>query len=53
VNFILKPGTGEEPRITLSLANVPLSEALRYVAQLAGYEILADDHAITLRATGK
>ena len=50
---ISKLTAGEEPKITLSLANIPLSEALRNVAQLAGYEIVADEHAITLRATGK
>jgi beta-lactamase regulating signal transducer with metallopeptidase domain len=54
VNLILEPATADrEPRISLSLTNIPLSEALRYVAQLAGCEIVADDNAITLRPTAK
>ncbi|MEO6740995.1 MAG: M56 family metallopeptidase [Chthoniobacteraceae bacterium] len=54
VNLILKPGAvGQDPRITLSLTNIPLSEALRYFAQLAGFEIVADDHAITLHPPRK
>jgi type II secretory pathway component HofQ len=54
VNLILEPAAGGlEPTLTLSLANVPLSEALRYVAQLAGCEIVADDNAITLRPIEK
>lgn len=54
VNLILEPAAGGlEPTLTLSLANVPLSEALRYVAQLAGCEIFADDNAITLRPMEK
>lgn len=54
VNLILEPAAGGlEPTLTLSLANVPLSEALRYVAQLAGCKIFADDNAITLRPMEK
>ena len=54
VNLIIKPvAAGEEPRITLTLTNIPLSEVLRYVAALAGYEIVADDLAITLRPAAK
>ena len=53
VNLVLKPGPGEAPKITLSLANVPLSEALRYIAALAGYAIEADDTAILLKPQAK
>ena len=54
VNLIVKAAAaGEEARITLTLANVPLSEALRYVAALAGYEIVADENAIALRPAAK
>ncbi len=54
VNLILMPAAeGKDPRITLSLANIPLTEALRYIAGLAGLEVAADDHAITLRPAAK
>jgi beta-lactamase regulating signal transducer with metallopeptidase domain len=54
VNLILRPlPGGADPKLTLSLTNIPLSEALRYVAALAGFEIAADDHAITIRPSAK
>lgn len=54
VNLILAPSAdGAEPKLTLSLSNVPLSEALRYVAALGGCELTADEHAITLRPAAK
>ena len=54
VNLILKRApAGDDPKITLSLSNIPLSEALRYVAGLAGYELVADEHAITIRPVAK
>ena len=48
VELILKPG-GADPKITLRLSNVSLSEVLRYVADIAGFEVAADEQAITLR----
>ncbi len=54
VNLVLMPAAkGGAPQITLSLSEVPLSEALRYIAALAGYEVTADEHAITLRPPAK
>lgn len=53
-NLILKAAAaGDDPKITISLANIPLSEALRYIAALAGYEIVADEFAITVRPAAK
>ena len=52
VNIILKPG-GADAKITLSLANIPLAEALRYVAALADFEIVAEDAAIVVQPAGK
>jgi len=42
-------GSGEEPEITLSLVNMPLGEALRYVAQLSGYEMEVTVAGVVLR----
>jgi len=39
------------PAITLNLRNIPLLEALSFIAQIAGCELAADDH--TLRLTPK
>lgn len=42
VNVILKPGGNETARITLSLKNVPLSEVLRYCAELTNHKLTSD-----------
>jgi bla regulator protein blaR1 len=42
VNIILKPGGEASARITLSLKNVPLSEALRYCAELTNHKFTSD-----------
>lgn len=47
VNILLK-GDGGTAKITLSLKNVPVSEALRYCAELANHEISASDNAFVL-----
>ena len=41
------------PKITLNLRDVPLSEALKYVAGLAGLELTADEHAFMLKPAGR
>ncbi|RBP48220.1 beta-lactamase regulating signal transducer with metallopeptidase domain [Roseimicrobium gellanilyticum] len=47
---ILAPeGSGKNPQVTLDLVDVPLSEAVRYVADLAGLEVVAGQHALLLR----
>jgi len=56
VNIMLQmPPDAKPPAITLNLRNVPLLDALRYVAQLAGLELATDEHAIQLqpKAAGK
>jgi hypothetical protein len=50
VNFVLNPPAGEVPRITLSLTNIPVSEAARYVAKLAGLGVTTDHDAIVIEA---
>jgi len=37
-----------EARITLSLTNIPLGEALRYVANLSGLKVKIDPYAVTI-----
>jgi hypothetical protein len=56
VNIVLKlEGQAEqsnsapsEARITLSLTNIPLAEALRYITSLAGLKVKVDQYAVTL-----
>lgn len=42
VNILIKPGGDASVRITLSLKDVPLSEALRYCSALANHKLTAD-----------
>ena len=42
VNIIVKPGGDASARITLSLKDVPLSEALRYCSALANHKLTSD-----------
>ncbi len=48
INILVKPGGNETTRITLSLKNVPVSEALRYCAELANHKLSADEQAFVL-----
>ncbi len=48
VNVILKPGGNETARITLSLKNVPLSEVLRYCAELTNHKLTSDAQSFFL-----
>lgn len=49
VNFIIDPDASSSAKaITLSLNNVPLGEALRYVCQLAGVKYKVQDYAISI-----
>lgn len=51
VNIVLKSDAAlNKAQLTLDLKDVPLMEALRYVAALAGLELKAGDYAITLEA---
>jgi hypothetical protein len=50
VNIFLVPDkSGKSAQITLDLVDVPLSEALHYVAELAGMEVVAEQSALYLR----
>jgi beta-lactamase regulating signal transducer with metallopeptidase domain len=48
VNIIVKPGGDTSARITLSLKDVPLSEALRYCAELANHKLTTDGQSFIL-----
>ena len=41
-NIVVKPGGDASARITMSLKDVPLSEALRYCAELANHKLTSD-----------
>ena len=47
-NVIVKGEELAQRKLTLSLANVPLSEALNYVTQLVGAKATYDKHAVIL-----
>jgi beta-lactamase regulating signal transducer with metallopeptidase domain len=49
VNMIVKAGGNiAEARITLDLKNIPLDEALKYVAQLSNLRLVVERYAVTL-----
>lgn len=48
VNIILKPGSAAGAKITMSLTNIPLVEALRYVTGLSGLEMRSEANALVL-----
>lgn len=45
---LFTPEFGEETKVTLSLNNAPLSEILRYVAQMSGLDVQYQQHAVVL-----
>jgi hypothetical protein len=49
VSFVLPEATLASTPITLSLANVPLTEALRYAAELARATVAYEPYAIVIR----
>lgn len=50
VNLVNFPGEGApEPRLTISLKEIPLTEALKYVAALSDLELEFDEEAVLLR----
>jgi|GEM_PF-1048434 len=53
VNVVLDLPSSSDARIALSLSNVSLSEALKYVAALADLEIFSEPQAIILRPSKK
>ncbi|MGB3119967.1 MAG: M56 family metallopeptidase [Verrucomicrobiales bacterium] len=48
VNIVIKNGGDDEARISLSLKNIPVSVALRYCADLAGYTLSSDENGYVL-----
>ena len=53
VNIIVKPGGDASAKISLSLKMVPVSEALRYVAELSNHKLTSDQHAFILTPVAK
>ncbi len=53
INLVLNLPSGSDMRITLSLSNIPLTEALKYVAALSDLEIDSEPQAIVLRPSKK
>ncbi|GAA5145881.1 hypothetical protein GCM10023213_38140 [Prosthecobacter algae] len=48
LNIIIKPGAPAGIKISLSLKEVPLVEALRYLAELSNHTLQWDDHSFIL-----
>ncbi len=54
VNFVIQPDASATAKpVTLALNNVPLSEALRYVCQLANVKYKVQDYAISIVPYGQ
>jgi hypothetical protein len=54
VNLVINPSKNvEKARLTMSLTNIPLSEALLYVAGLSNCELRVEDHAFVLLPSGE
>jgi len=50
LNFVVKLSPEQQSKtITLSLGDIPLSEVLKYVAELAGVSVSYETHAIVIR----
>jgi len=53
VNFVVQlPPESQNVQVTLNLQNIPFTEALRYVAELAGAKVEYQKHAIVIRGPG-
>lgn len=54
VNFVLKlpPDQLNTATVTLSLTNIPATEAIKYIAELAGVEVTYDKYAISISPKG-
>ena len=48
-NFVVQPGVDPSTKLTLSLSNIPLTEALRYIAELASAKVEYQKYAIVIR----
>ncbi|MGV3660910.1 MAG: M56 family metallopeptidase [Prosthecobacter sp.] len=51
-NIVLKPGGKNVPTLTLDLKDIPVSEALRYIAELANHRLSVDAQAFLLTPVG-
>lgn len=52
-NFVVQPGVDQNAKITLSLTNIPLTEALRYLSGLVNAKMDYQKYAIVIKpATG-
>ncbi len=48
VNIVVKPGGITDAKLTLSLKNVPVSEALRYIAELGGHKLTTEGNTFII-----
>ncbi len=51
-NFVVQPGVDQTAKVTLSLTNIPLTEALRYVTDLVNAKVEYQKYAIVIRPSG-
>jgi hypothetical protein len=52
VNFVVQPGVDQNARVTVNLTDIPASEALRYVGELANAKFEYQKYAILVRPAG-
>jgi len=51
-NFVVQPGVDQSAKITLSLANIPFTEVLRYLSESVNAKIEYQKYAIVLKPGG-
>jgi len=51
-NFVVQPGVDQSAKITLSLTNIPVTEALRYLTELVAAKAEYQKFAIVIRPAG-
>ena len=48
INILLGPGVDPSSQVTLQLQNIPVGQALKYIAEFSNLEIRIDGNAILL-----
>ena len=51
-NFVVQPGVDQNTPVTLSLTNIPVTEAIRYIAELVNAKVEYQKYAIVIKPAG-
>jgi hypothetical protein len=52
VNFVLSPGVDQDTKVTINLSNIPVTEVLRYVAELSSARVEYQKFAVMIKPVG-